>query len=343
MQGTGPGLFSEQELQRLLRIEFERAQRYRYPLVCLLIAIDRLDRIQDLYGHEFKAELLRAVQSLLRQTVRESDLVGGVIQDRLLVLVTHTPPEGARAMADRLLDGARRLRFQVGPRAVRLTLSIGGAHNQFYSNLFFDTLVEVAEGGLTVAQSAGGDRYVHTELYAFFQEKHERERRARGESIDALPAEVEPPRPGMAPAPEPARPVSVPQERPPDVLRNLVAEEGGKALESARKAQDALSDAIRDMQARGGTGDISAELETYKRQIDVLERRISKLTQLLSMTEDELRRLIDAKSIDPGVASIYKNVQGLTDEAANRELKKALMARIFQANLELKQQLSSGN
>lgn len=328
IQTTGPGLFSDDELQRLMRVEFERAQRYRYPLVCLLIAIDRSDRIEDLYGPEFKGELLRAIQSLLRQTVRESDLIGGQFQDRLLVLVTHTPPEGARSLAGRLLEGARKLRFQVGQRAVRITLSIGGSHNQFHENLFFDTLVEVAEGGLSVAQGAGGDRYVHTELYAFFQEKHERERRARGELLPPI-EEL-----------EPAPPAAVPQS--PEVLRSLVAEEGGRALESARRAQEALVDAVRDMQAQG-SGDVTTQLEAYKAQIDVLERRISKLTQLLSMTEDELRRLIDAKSIDPGVASVYKGVQGLSDEETNREIKKALMQRIFQANLELKQKLSSGN
>ncbi len=330
LHGSGPGLFSEDELRRLMRIEFDRAQRYKYPLVCMVVSVDRMERIQDMYGQELKREILNGIQSLLRGTVRESDVIGSVINDRLVVLVTHTPPEGARTLAQRMLEGARRLRFQAGMRQVRITISIGGSHNQQGANLFFDTLIEVAEGGLGVAQGAGGDRYVHSELYAFFQEKHERERRASGYVEEPMPESLTPPLP---------RPIDGPT---PEVLRGIVAEEGSKALESARRAQDALVNAIKNMQATGN-GDISVELENYKRQIDVLERRITKLTQLLSMTEGELRRLIDAKSIDPGVASIYKDVQGLTEAEANAEAKKDIMKRIFQANLELKEKLSSGS
>jgi hypothetical protein len=219
-------------------------------------------------------------------------------------------------------------------RQVRITLSIGGSHNQHGANLFFDTLVEVADGGLQVAQGAGGDRYVHTELYAFFQEKHERERREHGI--------VEEPIPESALGPPPVAQVAGDGAFSPDVLRGIVAEEGTRALQDARRAQDALVNAIKDMQAKGG-GDSSVDIDAYKRQIDVLERRIAKLTQLLSMTEGELRRLIDAKSIDPGVASIYKNVQGLEESENNAHVKKELMKRIFQANLELKQQLTSGS
>lgn len=348
MQGSGPGLFSEAEIQRLMRIEFERSQRYKVQLVCLVIAVDRMDRMQDLYGQEFKNDLLRGVQSLLRQTVRESDLTGTVVDDKVIVLVTHTPPEGARVLANRLLEGARKLTFRAGPRTIRVTLSIGGAHNQHGSNLFFDTLVEVAEGGLSVAQGAGGDRYVHSELYEFFQAKHERERRERGDvapefvpELAPEPAAAVPAVPEPAAAPEALEPSMAEMQR--DVLRGLVAEEGTKALQSARRAQEALVHAIEDMQAKGGDPNLATELDSYRRQIDLLERRIAKLTQLLAMTEDELRRLIDAKSIDPGVSSVYRSVQGLDDAVANAKAKKELMKRIFQANLELKQQLSSGN
>lgn len=348
MPGSGPGLFSEAEVRRLMRIEFERSQRYKIPLVCLVIAVDRMDRLLDMYGQDFKNDLLRGVQSLLRQTVRESDLTGSVVDDKVVVLVTHTPPEGARSLANRMLEGARKLSFRAGARTIRITLSIGGSHNQHGTNLFFDTLVEVAEGGLSVAQGAGGDRYVHSELYEFFQAKHERERRERGEPLTDAPTFDAP----LEEAPSGALPAALPTGTDPmadladahrDVLRDIVAEEGTKALQSARKAQEALVHAIEDMQTKGADPNLAAELESYKRQIDVLERRIAKLTQLLAMTEDDLRRLIDAKSIDPGVASIYKSVQGLDDAASNAKAKKELMKRIFQANLELKEQLKPGS
>ena len=58
-----------------------------------------------------------------------------------------------------------------------------------------------------------------------------------------------------------------------------------------------------------------------------------KLTSLLGVTEEELQRVLSMKSIDEGVASIYRTVQGLGAEAAQAEQKKAMMAVIFNENL----------
>jgi hypothetical protein len=77
-------------------------------------------------------------------------------------------------------------------------------------------------------------------------------------------------------------------------------------------------------------------------QIELLQRRLAKLGQSLELTEEELRRVMAAKSIDPGVASIYRTVQGLSVEQADAELKKEMMAKIFEANFELRKQLGGG-
>jgi len=74
----------------------------------------------------------------------------------------------------------------------------------------------------------------------------------------------------------------------------------------------------------------------HLRQIDLLQRRISKLTHLLEQTEAELRRIAALKDVDLGVASIYRSVQGLSAEAEAQALKRSLMQEIFQANLQLK-------
>lgn len=77
----------------------------------------------------------------------------------------------------------------------------------------------------------------------------------------------------------------------------------------------------------------------YLSQIDLLERRISKLSQTLQETEGELLRIARMKNVDLGVASYFRGVQGLEAEEAHFELKKALMTDIYQANVELLKQL----
>lgn len=73
-------------------------------------------------------------------------------------------------------------------------------------------------------------------------------------------------------------------------------------------------------------------------EVDRLERRVAKLLESLDETEVVLRRLEAAKAIDVGLPSLYRVVQGLSEEEENRELKQELMAAIFEANLTLKRE-----
>ncbi len=80
---------------------------------------------------------------------------------------------------------------------------------------------------------------------------------------------------------------------------------------------------------------IDAQMAEHRREVANFERRISKLTSSLELTEEELKRIAAAKGIDPGVASIYRDVQGLDSGDADYETKKELMSCIFEANLAL--------
>ena len=66
-----------------------------------------------------------------------------------------------------------------------------------------------------------------------------------------------------------------------------------------------------------------------------LERRIAKLSGLLEQSEVELRRIRARRAEDPGVASMFEDVQGLDGGDERFEQKLGLMKSIFEANLEL--------
>ena len=152
-------LFSLAQIQHLMRVEFNRAQRYDYPIVCMMISLDRLGHLRDLYGFDAKEEILEGIVGLLKSSTRSSDFLGRMADDRLLAVVPHTPPEGAQILAQRLLDGARALEFSADGRAIQVSLSIGASHNGGGATLFFDAMLASAEDALTEASAQGGDRY----------------------------------------------------------------------------------------------------------------------------------------------------------------------------------------
>jgi len=79
-----------------------------------------------------------------------------------------------------------------------------------------------------------------------------------------------------------------------------------------------------------------ARQQGHRREIELLDRRVTKLQALLSETEAELVRVRESKAGDAGVPSVYDRVQGLAPTDTLRERKGALMAAIFAANMELR-------
>ena len=71
------------------------------------------------------------------------------------------------------------------------------------------------------------------------------------------------------------------------------------------------------------------------REVDLLQRRIGKLNETLGSTERRLREVAALKSLDGGISSVYREVQGLDSSDVQAERKKELMAEIFKANLDL--------
>ena len=72
-------------------------------------------------------------------------------------------------------------------------------------------------------------------------------------------------------------------------------------------------------------------------QIALLERRIEKLNAAMGLAERQLESALQNRTMDEGVASIHRTVQGLSTDASHREQKQALMASIFEQNLALRQ------
>lgn len=154
-----PGqLFSLSQMRHLMRVEFSRAQRYAYPLSCLLIAVDRLGPLRDQFGYEFKESVLDGVVRALRANTRGCDYLGRLSDERFLAILPHTPEAGARLCAERLLSLVRSKGFTAGASHVMVTLSIGLAPLRSGASMFFDQLLDDAENALASAQAAGGDR-----------------------------------------------------------------------------------------------------------------------------------------------------------------------------------------
>ena len=342
------GLFTPEEIRRLMRIEFERAQRYEYPIVCMLIEVDRLERLHDLYGVESKEEILNSVIELLRSMTRSSDFLGCLREDRLMVTFPHTSREVAGKLADRLLKGAHKLRFDSDGRTLRTTLSIGISYCDDGERISFDQFQQAAEDAVVFAANGGGDRFVErsrvlkSEIQELREEIEARTIALREELAAAARMAPPPSIPSLAHARalQEVELGGLPETDLGHKLRELFEHLGPQSPDTVLLQRSVIELVLQNIELVRAEAS-EDELAERNRQIDTLERRVRKLAGMLEMTEAELRRVAALKDVDPGISSIYRSVQGLSGAERDFELRRALMKEIFKANLELKERRES--
>jgi diguanylate cyclase (GGDEF)-like protein len=143
-----------------LRRELERGARHGFPVSLLLFDLDHFKRINDTHGHPAGDEVLRVFGRMLAEEVRESDAVFRYGGEEFAVLLTHTRPEDALKVAERLLRRTRALSVPVAGGLLRFTASVGVAGSEG-APLDPGSLVAAADRALYEAKADGRDRAAH--------------------------------------------------------------------------------------------------------------------------------------------------------------------------------------
>ncbi|MBI5664097.1 MAG: diguanylate cyclase [Nitrospirae bacterium] len=96
------GLFNRQHLDKRLTEEMERARRYGSPLSLIIFDIDHFKRINDSYGHIIGDKMLQTTASVIRDTLRTTDIAGRFGGDEFVVILVQTDIGIGVQVAERL-------------------------------------------------------------------------------------------------------------------------------------------------------------------------------------------------------------------------------------------------
>ena len=321
---------STHQMLHLMRLELDRALRHGYPISCMVIGLDGFDEEHHLPG---RRALMPAIFQELKAVTFQNDVRGlGVWTERFQVaLFPHVMPDRLLQLSEQVLERSRALHVQGVPDTEAITLSIGVSHNQHPGPLSFETLVEEAETGMGIAQTAGGNRVAQAR-------EVERE-------LDRLRVEVEG---QIQEIQEFQTKLFGDLDNKDEVWGNQLV---SKVIELFRREPEKSEGVLRV--EKEVIALLKAELAIWResstagrmiesqRQIEMLERRVQKLTESLGLTEAELERVASMKNIDLGLASIYRTVQGLRGTEQNAEQKKEMLKNIFESNVALRAELAS--
>ena len=125
------GIYNHGFLYESLCREYSRTERFKLPLVLLMMDIDHFKRINDTYGHLQGDDILRKVSLILKNNIRTYDILGRYGGEEFLVILPEASMEDGMCLAERIRTAIEQYEFAGvlesirGP--IRCTISIGVA------------------------------------------------------------------------------------------------------------------------------------------------------------------------------------------------------------------------
>jgi diguanylate cyclase len=154
------GLANRRHLDKRLREELARVDRYKTPLALMLLDLDGLKDLNDQKGHDAGDAALRAVARTLEKSCRATDLAARFGGDEFVVLSPSITQEEARKLAERIRSMLGTEASWVAADLPPLTLSIGIADTTSIPDLHPDRLYSAADRALYRAKHSGKNQII---------------------------------------------------------------------------------------------------------------------------------------------------------------------------------------
>ena len=133
--------------------EIKRVSRHGEDLCLLIIDIDDFKKLNDQYGHAAGDEFLKQVSRILKESVRETDLLARFGGEEFVIVCTATQMDGAVVLAEKVRTSVAEASFIVDEtkRPRRATISVGVSRYRGSKTDFFNS----ADAALYEAKAAG--------------------------------------------------------------------------------------------------------------------------------------------------------------------------------------------
>ncbi len=160
------GLYNKRYFMMRLQEETARAKRYNQHLSLIFCDIDHFKAVNDNYGHNRGAIILREVGVLLSggmgdlkvvSRLRKSDIVARYGGEEFVVILPETSPEHAAIAAEKIREAVELNAFTADSQTIRVTMSFGvaGVDEEVKDA---EVLIQRADTAMYKAKAAGRNR-----------------------------------------------------------------------------------------------------------------------------------------------------------------------------------------
>jgi diguanylate cyclase (GGDEF)-like protein len=150
-------LFNRRRFEDELEREIARTGRYGRGGALLLMDLDDFKSVNDNFGHIWGDEALRRVATVLRERLRDTDILGRLGGDEFAVLIPEGDEVRGVKLAEEILEVLRSQRIESDRGEIALTTSIGVVALDALEGSDLDPLV-AADAAMYRAKHEGRDR-----------------------------------------------------------------------------------------------------------------------------------------------------------------------------------------
>lgn len=147
------GLLNHSAIKEQLEREVAQAKRRGMSLTFAMVDIDHFKQVNDTYGHPAGDRVIKSLSRLLRQRLRETDVVGRYGGEEFAVILSNTDAATAVNVLDAIREDFSRLRHLAEGKEFSVTFSCGVADVAHFGNA--NQLGEAADKALYKAKHAG--------------------------------------------------------------------------------------------------------------------------------------------------------------------------------------------
>ena len=161
-------LYNATHLMELLADKIELARKRQEPLCIAMLDLDYFKKFNDSFGHLSGDAVLVAISEILRQNVRDSDILGRFGGEEFVAIFPHTDRQNAENIVDRLHSAISSHYFE-GQEVLpgeNLTVSIGLA--VYGHEMTLSDLVYAADMAMYKAKESGRNQICTCESGQYF-------------------------------------------------------------------------------------------------------------------------------------------------------------------------------
>lgn len=153
------GIFVRRYFLEMLKEEFERSLRHKFKLSFLMVDLDYFKECNDRFGHLIGDIVLKEVSKVLRQNIREIDLIGRYGGEEFSLLLPETDKTNAKLVAERLREAVANQDFRAYDEVIKMTISVGISTFPDDAKTITE-LIEFADKALYEAKAQGRNKVV---------------------------------------------------------------------------------------------------------------------------------------------------------------------------------------